>query len=1001
MDFDELDDLDPVEVVDLSTDVRELDIVVYGASGYIGGLIVEHLDAMLAVPGTKPCKWGLAGRNMERIRQVGLKCKTSPDIIESATPVQISELAGRCRVLISAVGPYSVCGEDIVRECVSRVTHYIDLTSEVVWIHDIIKKYHTKAKERGVMLVHCVGGLCSPSEMMCHALVMKLGPLKQYHEYFRQVGGISGGLVEAQIKTMGTLTPEKLAVMCDPLCLGGAQRTHVLEAHLDDSKVAKDALFPSIWLTQTVDSVFRSQIIRRTCSLFKDAQLDAVSYGDDVRVAVHEWSSNKRDALQRQQHAGTVSTMEFAAGVVEHLQAERQRGVAPLVGQGPQRADRANSSVTVFAAAEGENGEWAHAMLSSGDALDVTAAAAVAGALVLVEELDTLEPRERGGVLTPAFAFHGSTWFERLTTGAIIGASCSKIALEVRKGMLAEGEFGKLCTSRPGYEMVDPLPSGWPLPALDRPSADGATAWPPWEPMDSERWRKYPRFGRGQAPENISDLKKVVNDMATGDFWGIEFPFTPMQLKEMGPKWLTKAFHTSGVLSKDNAILSITDFNVKAWDVTGNDPNDADFGGAGCKVLLRVQYKSDPGELSEHLFVKMPHEFNGKNERFTNAMKYMDWPECMFYNLIGGRLPLRTPRTYFSDMCRRTTNFCLILESIPYGDRWDREYKPGMLLPNTSKYRDWLIPMDSLVEMYFAHARCQAQLFGWYRKVSSITDQIDLCFRDEKEYVARTELFKEVGPLSKEGRAKWFLRSLSHPELKQFALAADQPPNIAKGFVQLADGFVCKTARHTMPRQWTSQAYLDKWVKESMEMAPYLSEMAWYSQMMPEYFTFAHPNLMIDNAFFWTDDAGVMRSGLIDWGACTMMAIPRAVAGCWIAAEVKFMDEHEAGLINCFLDEFEKITGEKLDHDEFKLHLKLAYVCIHVGSCASVRWCLQLIPKKQWPDVVDRFDPKIDDKFMMRCYHVQTELFLGMWENRNPYPYFLKWMDATGMPQKA
>ena len=82
--------------------------------------------------------------------------------------------------------------------------------------------------------------------------------------------------------------------------------------------------------------------------------------------------------------------------------------------------------------------------------------------------------------------------------------------------------------------------------------------------------------------------------------------------------------------------------------------------------------------------MKMPHEFTGKNERFKVSVPHFqssfffllpflqvtlngDWAETMFYNLLSGKLPIRTPRIYFSDMNRKTTNFLWIMERIPYG----------------------------------------------------------------------------------------------------------------------------------------------------------------------------------------------------------------------------------------------------------------------------------------------------------------------------------------------
>merc|ERR1719433_109818 len=256
----------------------------------------------------------------------------------------------------------------------------------------------------------------------------------------------------------------------------------------------------------------------------------------------------------------------------------------------------------------------------------------------------------------------------------------------------------------------------------------------------------------------------------------------------------------------------------------------------------------------------MPHEFNGKNERFKNSMSsHQDWCEVMFYNLLGGRLPARTPRGYFADMSRRTTNFCMVLEAIPYGDRWDRPYAPNEVLPNPAKYRDWSFPYQMRADLYFAHARAQAQLYGWYYNNccplgAGKSDQVDLCFRDEGDLGMRVYIYDTVRTMSGEDRNKFFLHSLSEPTLQGIVYGSGFPPNIAEGYVALAEDFCRKTAHHTLPRQWTSPEYMDRWFAETKEMSPYLAEMGWYTSMMPEYFTIAHPNCMIDNAFYWRDE---------------------------------------------------------------------------------------------------------------------------------------------------
>jgi len=54
----------------------------------------------------------------------------------------------------------------------------------------------------------------------------------------------------------------------------------------------------------------------------------------------------------------------------------------------------------------------------------------------------------------------------------------------------------------------------------------------------------------------------------------------------------------------------------------------------------------------------------------------------------------------------------------------------------------------------------------------------------------------------------------------------------------------------------------------------------------------------------------------------------------------------------------------------------------------------------EWKDIKDRYDPKVDGQFLTRCYYVQVELFLAMFKNRSPYPFFQKFMKRTSLPKK-
>uniref|UniRef100_A0A7S0AA36 Saccharopine dehydrogenase NADP binding domain-containing protein n=1 Tax=Pyrodinium bahamense TaxID=73915 RepID=A0A7S0AA36_9DINO len=442
MDLDELDQLDPVEAVDLSTEERPFGIVVYGATGYTGCLMTEHLDALLSQPGATPMKWAIAGRDLTKLRRIARRCKTKPEVMQVKEPVQVSSMAGQARCVVAAAGPYSVCGEDVIMQCVNQVTHYIDVSGEVVWIHSMIQKYHEKAKERGVMIVHCAGAVCAPDELICYLLVKKLGPLKQFREYFLQFGAMSGGTFNTSIASMAMMTREALQIQNDPFALGGDRDCGLREVDQDCIQADPDPLFPGIFLMPAYNSIPGSRIVRRSCKLFEDLPSEGVAYGKGFSVTIRDCHLNKKAAEAKVAESAPVPSVEAAKATADAMRIMQDRGEQPRPGEGPPPETREIYSTEVYGVAEAESGEWAHVHYSSGEAYEVTAMACIAGAMVLVEELSLVKPKERGGIITPAFAFHGSTWIDRMTqTSFACKGGSSKIIVEVKDGKPEPGEI--------------------------------------------------------------------------------------------------------------------------------------------------------------------------------------------------------------------------------------------------------------------------------------------------------------------------------------------------------------------------------------------------------------------------------------------------------------------------------------------------------------------------------------------------------------------------------
>ena len=119
---------------------REFDIVVYGASGFVGRQAVAHLAAHAG-----SLRWALAGRSQAKLEAVRQAC--GPGAAAAGIVVAVADdapalaaLAARARVVLSTAGPFAKYGDALVDACVAHRTHYVDITGETPWVRRLITR---------------------------------------------------------------------------------------------------------------------------------------------------------------------------------------------------------------------------------------------------------------------------------------------------------------------------------------------------------------------------------------------------------------------------------------------------------------------------------------------------------------------------------------------------------------------------------------------------------------------------------------------------------------------------------------------------------------------------------------------------------------------------------------------------------------------------------------------------------------------------------------------
>jgi short subunit dehydrogenase-like uncharacterized protein len=187
------------------------DIVVFGATGFTGGLTAEYLAAHVPAG----VSWALAGRSREKLETVrGRLAEIDPGWAELPLlqadvndPGSLRELAESTKVMITTVGPYTLYGEPVLAACAAAGTDYVDLTGEPEFVDRMWLRYHEQAQRSGARLVHSCGFDSIPYDLGALFTVEQLpeGVPISLEGYVRIGGTVSGGTYHSTIQIMARL----------------------------------------------------------------------------------------------------------------------------------------------------------------------------------------------------------------------------------------------------------------------------------------------------------------------------------------------------------------------------------------------------------------------------------------------------------------------------------------------------------------------------------------------------------------------------------------------------------------------------------------------------------------------------------------------------------------------------------------------------------------------------------------------------------------------------
>lgn len=331
---------------------RPFDIVVFGATSFVGEILARYL--IETYPEAGELTWAAAGRSAAKLEKLkaslGPAAAELPLIVADAhDEAALTRLCKQTRVVISTVGPYDLYGDTLVKVCAQTGTDYCDLTGEVRWMRRMLNAHEPTARESGARIVHACGFDSLPSDMGVYFLQQQAMHL--YGEYCSQVrmrvvaasGAFSGGTIATLLNESKALAenPALIRELRNPyaLCPPGYKnptRQHRVTAAEFDDELGK-------WIAPFVMAGVNEPVVLRSQALLGNPYGEHFAYNEAVVTGRGVGGRMKATGLS------TFGKLFLGATTNRTLRGLLQRYALPSPGEGPdEEAQRKGFYVLKF-----------------------------------------------------------------------------------------------------------------------------------------------------------------------------------------------------------------------------------------------------------------------------------------------------------------------------------------------------------------------------------------------------------------------------------------------------------------------------------------------------------------------------------------------------------------------------------------------------------------------------------------------------------------------------
>ncbi len=392
---------------------RAYDVVLYGASGFVGKQTVQYFARHVA---PDQVRWAIAGRNREKLAAVCYKVGVSVDVLvaDSQDQQAVDAIAAQTRVLLTTAGPFALYGDALVDACVRHKTHYVDITGETPWVRSLIDRYHTQAAAEGTRIIPSCGFDSVPSDLGTYLVVQymrhALGvACNRVTAYFQAEGGFNGGTLASAFNLYDSEASQQVK---DPFLLNPSplHSSAEVERNRDPNAPSFDAEL-NTWVAPFFMGPVNTRVVRRSAALYDQWQ---EPYGSGF---TYQEYLKFDDPFSWAKATGVTAGLGLFMGTVQQPQVRSLlQSLLPQPGSGPSEQTMNNGWFCCELVGTATDGRKVRGVIrDEGDPGNrATVKFLCESALGLALQADALPGgAARGGVLTPATGL-GSVLAERL-----------------------------------------------------------------------------------------------------------------------------------------------------------------------------------------------------------------------------------------------------------------------------------------------------------------------------------------------------------------------------------------------------------------------------------------------------------------------------------------------------------------------------------------------------------------------------------------------------------